>query len=68
MSKGSSKSGPKSWTKAKGRDSTYHGIVHNPNIRSRPRSGFSEKVLPDCFSTGHLSLKPAHSGRAEDNG
>lgn len=68
MSERPNKYGPRSWTKAKGCDHTYHGNVHNMLIRSRPRSGFSEKVLPDCFSTGHLSLKPAHSGRAEDNG
>ena len=66
MSKGSSKFGPKSWTKAKGRDSTYHGIVHNPNIRSRPRSGFSDKVLPDSFSTGHFVLRPADPDETED--
>ena len=60
MAKKPEKYGPKSWTKAKGRDSSPYGIVHNMNIRSRPRSGFSDKVLPDSFSTGHLNLKPVN--------
>ena len=59
MEKRPEKYGPRSWTKAKGLDSSPYGIVHNRNIRSRPRSGFSDKVLPDTFSTGHLALKPA---------
>lgn len=59
MAEKARKYGVRSWTKARGRDSSYHGCVHNEKIRSRPRSGFSDKVLPDAFSTGHLALKPA---------